>query len=97
MPHEIQRPGSKLDYTCNWETWLGDAGSPSDTISSSTWSVSPDDGSPSPVISDESIAGDTTTAWLSELEEGNVYRLRNHVTSAQGREVDRDFTVRCGR
>ena len=96
MPHETQRPGTKLDYTCDWGTWLADAGSPSDTITGSTWEVSPDDGSPAPVISDLSIVGDFATAWLSELEEGNVYRLRNRVVSAQGRSVSRTFTIRCG-
>ncbi len=39
MPYRLIDPDETLDYSCDWTDFLEDAGSPTDAIQSSTWSV----------------------------------------------------------
>lgn len=95
MPYDHQRPGSDLDYSFDWSDYLDDQGSPSDTISTSTWSVAPDAGSPSPEVHSDVITGAITSAFLRNVTRGEVYVLKNHVVTAAGRSDVKQVVIRC--
>jgi hypothetical protein len=79
-------PTAVLDYTIDWTSWLA-AG---ETISASTWLVATGmtQTTPSP-----SIAGGKTTVWLTGGVAGQSYVVANHITTSQGRQDQRTFTV----
>lgn len=78
-------PNAVLDYTVDWEDWLG-----SDTISSSDWIVS--DG-----ITEDSASDTNTTAtiWLSGGTAGRTYTITNRIVTAGGRTQDYSFQVKA--
>jgi hypothetical protein len=94
----LQGPGEDLDYSHDWSPDLDDQGSPSDTISSATWTLEgPDDGgSPSPQTHTPTTSGNVVSAWVSDLQLGGVYRLRHVMTSDAGRRFEHDWVIRCG-
>ncbi len=97
MPLELIRPGEKQDYTCDWATFLAGTGSPTDTIASTSWTISPQEGSPiQPILSDESNTATTATIWVDDCVWGEIYTLTNTITTAAGREHVRKITLRCG-
>jgi hypothetical protein len=75
-----------LDYTVDWTGWLL-AG---ETIATSTWvvPVGMTQVTPAP-----SIAGGKTTVWLTGGTAGQSYVVANHITTSQGRQDQRTFTV----
>lgn len=88
-------PDETLDYSCNWAEFL-DVGSPTDSISTSVWAVTPLELSPVvPVLSSPSTIGDLTTTFISQCIRGRIYQLTNTITTAQGRTADRSLTIRC--
>lgn len=94
-----QRPQEDLDYSHDYSTELDSQGSPSDTIASVVWTFTqnPDDGSsPSPEIHDPSVSGNVVTAWVRNLQPGNVYVLTNVTTTDAGRVLQHSWTIRCG-
>lgn len=98
MAVAIQGPQADLDYSHDYANELDATGSPNDNISSATWSLeqSPDDGSsPSPVVHSDSISGSVVTAWVRNLQVGNVYVLKNVTTTTQGRVFEHSWTIRC--
>lgn len=96
MPYHLQDPGSKLDYTCDWASFLDDAGSPSDTISSFSSAITPQSGSPlQPNLSAETTSGTKTTVWVDSCIRGEVYMLTHVVVTSQGRTAERSITIRC--
>ena len=96
MPYRIIDPGEDLDYTCDWGEFLDDGGSPSDTISQSSWSIDPDPGgSPAPQLHDSSYTVSTTTIWVSGAELGMIYLLTNTIVTTEGRTAQRSLTLRC--
>ena len=96
MPYRLIDPGETLDYACDWAAFLADAGSPGDTIATSTWSIAPSMGSPpAPVLSGEQTIGAVTTVFVSGAALGSVYRLTNAIMTSQGRTAQRSFTIRC--
>lgn len=91
------KPGEELDYSFNHQEEADDVGSPSDTISTSTWAVTPqDDASPeAPALSNDTIDGVVTSVVISGCTAGNVYRLTNTVTWATGIVTKKTVVLRC--
>jgi hypothetical protein len=84
-----QTPTEILDYTIDWTT----RGLGTDTIATSTWSVTPSDlsaATPAP-----SFTATTTTVWLSEGTAGVYYAVTNTITTAGGREMQETFVINC--
>jgi hypothetical protein len=79
-------PTAVLDYTVDWTSWLA-AG---ETITASTWVVPSGltQTTPSP-----SITAGKTTVWLTGGTAGQSYNVANHITTSQGRQDQRTFTV----
>jgi len=76
-------PDAVLDYTIDWETWLG-----SDTISTSTWTV------PSGITKNtDTNTTTTTTIWLSGGTAGISYDLLDRIVTAAGRTEDRTIAI----
>lgn len=92
MPMTIytQSPNDRLDYSNDWTRWLN-----GDTISASSWSISPDgqlevaDGAYSP-----SNTTTNTRVWLAGGTAGNEYEVRNKITTTAGRIAERTFVVK---
>ena len=81
---------AKLDYSFDYEPWLE-----GDTLSASTWEITP-------VDADASIANPsyppvftatTATVWLVGGKTGQRYELTNHITTAAGRQDERTIIV----
>jgi len=84
LQHWNKDPDAVLDYTIDWETWLG-----SDTISTSTWIVD------SGLTKDsDTKTTTTTTIWVSGGTAGITYSIVNHIVTAAGREEDRTITIK---
>jgi hypothetical protein len=79
-------PSAVLDYTVDWAAWLAT----SETISASTWVVAAGITQTTPA---PSFTTTTTTIWLTGGTVGTEYTITNHVTTNQGRQDDRSFTV----
>jgi hypothetical protein len=79
-------PDAKLDYTIDWERWLGD-----DVIFDSTWAVDID----SLILYDDDATTTTTVIWVQGGVAGTDYRVTNHIVTAAGREQDQTFVIRC--
>ncbi len=96
MPYLLIDPDETLDYTRDWSTFLDDGGSPSDSILSATWTITPQEASPqAPVLSDPSNTATTAKVFVSGAVYGQVYRLANRIVTAQGRAAERSITLRC--
>ena len=94
MAYLLIDPGETLDYTCDWEVFLEEGGSPSDTISTSAWKID-GGGSPAPSLTSASNTVDSATIFVAGCEPGQVYRLTNTITTAQARTAERSVTLRC--
>lgn len=81
-------PDAHLDYGHDWTTWLGDTG---DTITTSTWTITPT----GPTLSNSTHDNTTTTIWVDSCTLGVTYTLTNHITTDDGREDDRSLTLCC--
>lgn len=77
-------PNAVLDYTVDWEDWLG-----SDTIATSTWPVVPAG------ITEDSTSNTTTeaTIWLSGGTAGVTYTLVNRIVTVGLRTDDRTIYI----
>lgn len=98
MPYLLQDPDTRLDYTCDWSDYLADFGSPSVNLLSSSWAVTPQDGSPEgPVITSSSNTNTTTSVVVESFLRGQVYQLTNTVVVDVTPQVDdqRSITIRC--
>lgn len=96
MPYLLIDPDEVLDYTCDWGPFVDDGGSPSDTITTSTWTITPQPGSPQlPDLSSSSNTVDTTTIFVTGAVYGQVYQLTNKIVTAQGRTAERSITLQC--
>jgi hypothetical protein len=96
MAYLLIGPGETLDYSVDWTGEL-DAGSPSDAITASSWSVTPqDEASPErPSLSGDSTSGAITAVRLADCTGGAIYRLTNRVETALGLILERSITIRC--
>ena len=90
----LQGPSERLDYTIDYRGEL-DQGSPSDVIADSSWSITPDTGSPGPELIDAAIGDTLVTVKVAGLGQGRVYRLSNRATTQQGLILERTVTIRC--
>ncbi len=96
MPYLPIDPGETLDYSCDWSAFLDDGGSPSDTIATSSWTITPLEASPViPTLASESNTVNTTTVFVSNAVYGQVYQLTNRIVTAQGRTAERSIACRC--
>lgn len=76
-------PEAHKDFTLDWSRWLGD-----DRIVLSVWIV--EEG----LIASAPAASDTTaTVWLTPNETSGVFRVRNRITTAEGRIDVRSFRL----
>lgn len=81
----VKDPNEVKDYSLDWSDLLG----ASDTITSSTWTVSEGSGL---TIGSDSNTTTATIVWLSAGTDGTNYSLVNQVVTAGGRTYDQ--TVR---
>lgn len=91
MPYRLIDPDETLDYTCDWTDFLEDAGSPTDAIQTSDWSVTPT----GPTLSGARLDGNLASVFVAGAALGRVYRLSNKVVTLQGRTAERSVTLRC--
>lgn len=100
MPFELQRPGTKVPYSCDFGDYLDAAGSPSDTIASASWTITPvSSGSPTePVLSQQTLdlTGRTASVFVENPARGEVYALTVEITTNQGLRDRRTITIRGG-
>jgi hypothetical protein len=82
----VQDPQEKLDHTHDWAAELG-----ADTISTSTWAISPT----GPTLSSQTSTATTATVWVESLTAGKLYTLTNSVITAAGRKFDRQLFLLC--
>lgn len=96
MPYLLIDPDETLDYARDWSGFLDDGGSPSDSILSATWTITPQEASPqAPVLSNPSNTATTAKVFVTGAVYGQVYRLANRIVTAQGRAAERSITLRC--
>lgn len=91
MAYELIDPDETLDFPRDWSTFLDAGGSPSDAIQTSAWSIFP----VGPLLSGASQSGAVTAVFVSNAQAGQIYRLTNSITTAQGRTAERSVTLRC--
>lgn len=77
-------PSAILDYGFEWADWLD-----GDTISTSSWAVSPAGLTASPNTKTPA----TTTVWLSGGTAGSTYQLTNTIVTAAGRSDQRTMLI----
>lgn len=82
----VKDPGDKLDYQVDYTDWLA-----SDTISASSWSVTPS----GPTLSGQSVNAEDTvaTCWVEGGTHGREYRLTNAIETAGGRKKQKSITI----
>ena len=84
-------PQAVLRYGFNWATWLG-----ADTITTSTWTVTPKTaGDVSMTLSSSTHDTTTTAVKVTGGTVGNEYTISNHVVTAAGDEDDRSHSLKC--
>ncbi|MCH8037854.1 MAG: hypothetical protein IIC53_12145 [Proteobacteria bacterium] len=91
MPYRLIDPDETLDYSCDWTAFLEDAGSPTDAIQTSAWSIVP----AGPTLSGERLGANVASVFVAGTALGRVYRLTNQISTLQGRTAERSVTLRC--
>lgn len=87
MQFHVKDPGAALDYSINWGGGYLQAG---ETLSSSSWLVSPNE----LTLSGAGILAGLATVTVSGGVVGRIYQLSNRVTTSQGRTDERSITIR---
>lgn len=87
MTNYVKDPDARLDYAQDWEKWLD-----GDTITASSWILSPDNADTDLVIDTSGFTTTKTTVWLSGGTLGVKYTVTNRVTTVAGRIDDRSDT-----
>lgn len=92
MSFLLKDPEAVLDYAVDWgaDYLSGDA------LTDSRWTVSPAEAGGVEVVSSRHDPRQATVQVGGGLA-GRVYRLTNHVTTAEGREDSRSITLRVER
>lgn len=83
----LQDPAETLDHSFDWTDWLA-----GDTISMSTWKVSPQVAGV-PTLSGQANTSQVTTTFLAGVIFGQVYQLSNKIVTAAGRTGERSMTI----
>ncbi len=83
----LKDPQSVVDFAVDWTTWLAGS-SPTDTISTSTWTVD------SGITQDsESETSTKATIWLSGGTAGVTYKAVNKIVTAGARTIERTIYI----
>ena len=91
---KLKDPVAVVDYTFNWDDgYLDSTSSPVETISTSTWSISPAD-SPGLTVDSSSKTATTATAFFTGGVVGMVYQATNKIVTTGGRTDERSLTIR---
>lgn len=91
---KLKDPQAVVDYTFDWDDgYLDSSSSPVETISTSTWTISPAD-SPGLTVSSNSKTGTTTTAFFTGGVVGQVYQAVNRIVTTGGRTDERTCVLR---
>lgn len=90
MAYKLIDPQEVLDYGIEWSGFLAEV-EPADSISLSTWSITP----AGPVLSSDSVTGDVARVFVAGAAKGALYQLSNWITTSQGRTAERSITLRC--
>jgi len=87
----IKDPDAVLDYGIDWSDWLD-----TDTIATSTWSISGGESPADLTINSTDNTDTTTTVWLSGGTPKRNYTLTNHITTASSpaRQDDRSIAIK---
>ena len=100
MPYELQRPGTKVSYSCDFGDYLDSGGSPSDRILTASWTIAPttSDSPTEPILSQQSIdvGGRIATVFVENPHRGEVYALTVEITTQLGLRDRRTITIRGG-
>ena len=89
---QLKDPNEGEAYTLDWDDETLATG---ETISTSAWAIEGgDSGTGTVVIDSNSNTTTTATVVLSAGNKGQVYTLRNRITTSQSRTLDRSVTVR---
>jgi hypothetical protein len=85
---QLQSPGETLDWRNDWTDWLNE----NDGVASSDWSISPN-----ATLADDFIetGSSVTVVFVSDLELGQSYELKNTITTDDGLTGTRSITIRC--
>lgn len=90
----LKDPDAEVDHSFNWDDgYLDDTTSPPESISTSTWAVSPAD-SPGLTISSDSKTLTVATAFFLGGVVEQLYVVTNTVTTSGGRTDERSLSVR---
>lgn len=81
----LQDPQETLDHSLDWSDFLG-----TDTIATSTWSVSPT----GPTLSNAANTTTTATVFMSGVSLRAIYALSNKIVTTAGRTAERSLTIR---
>ena len=93
---KLKDPAAIVDYTFDWDDGYLDAtSSPRETISTSTWTISPAD-SPGMTVDSSSKTATTATAFFTGGVVGVVYLATNQIVTTGGRTDERTITIRVG-
>jgi len=88
----LKDPEATLDYGVEWGTeYLSD-----DALAESSWTVSPAEPGGVAIVSSR-FDLTTATAQVEGGIAGRLYRLTNHVVTAEGREDNRSIMLRVER
>lgn len=86
---QVKAPGAELDWPITWTLETGE------TISSSTWTVSPA-GEMAVKAGSPSIAGLVTACILTGGVFRKVYEVTNSIVTSAGRKHEQTITFRIG-
>jgi hypothetical protein len=88
----LKDPGAALDYSVDWGAdYLGP-----DALTESSWTVVPAESGGLSIISSRFDVM-TSTVQVGGGIAGRIYRLTNHVATAEGREDSRSIMLRVER
>lgn len=88
-PERSQDPSADLDWSKDWTAWLAEVGA--DTISTSSWTVTPT--GPSLHGGGLNAAKTIATIWIKDTTAGTTYTLTNSIVTAAGRKNDSSFRL----
>lgn len=86
----VKDPGARVDHVVDWDAGFLAGRS----ISGSSWSVLPDTGAAGLLLESPRMAGGQTAVTLAGGRIGQVYRVTNRVTLADGSNDERTLVVR---
>lgn len=87
-----QDPDETLTHSVDFTPWLSESLSPTDTIASASWSISPNTGT---TVTDLGESGNIVSASVSGLTRRQLYRLTCDMVSVAGETVQKSIVIRC--